>query len=202
MLMLPVVFTAAQQNIYIVPRVGLRPLSTGQSAHQCPLLRNAPPPICPPSQLANLPTNAYQCPPTRLGAPCRRQNPRDGAPVWPPASPLFNCPPARPPERPTPPPRQLAPHAPLPGARSPAGGPLAPGLGDWGPPVVRGGVGGGGTGGSYCEGHPARATTVRSPAAPTLTQHNAATVTDPQSLSPGPLGPGRFYTNPPTPFGV
>ncbi|KAJ5181023.1 hypothetical protein N7449_000007 [Penicillium cf. viridicatum] len=146
-----------------------------------------------------MPTNAHQHASGHLAGV---RTPRDGAPVWPPRLPLFNCPPARPPERPTPPPRQLAPHAPLPGARSPAGGPLAPGLGDWGPPVVRGGVGGGGTGGSYCEGHPARATTVRSPAAPTLTQHNAATVTDPQSLSPGPLGPGRFYTNPPTPFGV
>ncbi|KAJ5181030.1 hypothetical protein N7449_012581 [Penicillium cf. viridicatum] len=83
--------------------------------------------------------------------------------------------------------------------------PAAPSPRDWGTGdrlwcVVAWAVGG--TRGSYCEGHPARATTVRSPAAPTLTQHNAATVTDPQSLSPGPLGPGRFYTNPPTPFGV
>ena len=56
--------------------------------------------------------------------------------------------------------------------------------------------------GSCCEGHPARAPTVRSPAAPAFTRHNATTVTDPQSPNPGPLGPGRFYTNSPTPFGV
>ncbi|KAJ6142416.1 hypothetical protein N7471_001869 [Penicillium samsonianum] len=55
---------------------------------------------------------------------------------------------------------------------------------------------------SYREGHPARAPTVRSPAAPAfLAQRNATTVAGPQSLSPGPSGPGRFYTNPPTPLG-
>ncbi|KAJ5458775.1 hypothetical protein N7530_010719 [Penicillium desertorum] len=58
-------------------------------------------------------------------------------------------------------------------------------------------------GGSYREGHPARAPTVRSPAMPaSLTQRNAATLADPHSLSPGPSGPGRFYTDSPTPFGV
>lgn len=57
-------------------------------------------------------------------------------------------------------------------------------------------------GGSYREGHPARAHTVRSPAIPaSLTQRNAATLASPHSLSPGPLGPGRFYTDSPTPFG-
>ncbi|KAJ5453273.1 hypothetical protein N7530_012867 [Penicillium desertorum] len=34
-----------------------------------------------------------------------------------------------------------------------------------------------------------------------LTQRNAATLADPHSLSPGPLGPGRFCTDSPTPFG-
>ncbi|KAJ5453308.1 hypothetical protein N7530_012902 [Penicillium desertorum] len=100
-----------------------------------------------------------------------------------------------------PPPRQLAPHAPFPGPRSTAGRPR-PGLG--------GGTAGGAwlrgdrrAGGSYREGHPARAPTVRSPAMPaSLTQRNAATLADPHSLSPGPLGPGRFYTDSPTPFGV
>ncbi|KAF4765670.1 hypothetical protein HAV15_003548 [Penicillium sp. str.  len=120
------------------------------------------------------------------------------------ARPLFNYPPPRPPERPTPPPRQLAPHAPPPSPSlgreaPPAGGP-SPGLGteDCSWRVV---VWAGGAGGSCCEGHPG-APTVRSPAAPAFTHHNATTITDPQSPSPGPLGPGRFYTNSPTPFGV
>jgi hypothetical protein len=117
--MLPVVFTTAQQNIYIVSRAGgCDPAPTGQFAHQCPLCRRAdlagampPSPNVAPSQLANppLPTNTPRA--SRL------------------ARPRFNCPPARPPERPTPPPRQLAPHAPYPGARSTAGRPLAR---DWG----------------------------------------------------------------------
>ncbi|KAJ5451797.1 hypothetical protein N7530_013031 [Penicillium desertorum] len=81
--------------------------------------------------------------------------------------------------------------------------PPRPGLGEGGPPVAHGYVGTGVPGGSYREGHPARAPTVRSPAMPaSLTQRNAATLADPHSLSPGPLGPGRFYTDSPTPFGV
>ncbi|KAJ5257317.1 hypothetical protein N7524_008873 [Penicillium chrysogenum] len=58
-------------------------------------------------------------------------------------------------------------------------------------------------GGSYREGHPARDPTVTSPAIPAPpTQRDAATLAGPHSLSPGPLGPGRFYTDSPTPFGV
>jgi hypothetical protein len=94
------------------------------------------------------------------------------------------------------------PTPPFPGPRSTAGRP-SPGAGG-------GGTAGGAwlrgdrrAGGSYREGHPARAPTVRSPAMPaSLTQRNAATLADPHSLSPGPLGPGRFYTDSPTPFGV
>ncbi|KAJ5451774.1 hypothetical protein N7530_013008 [Penicillium desertorum] len=57
-------------------------------------------------------------------------------------------------------------------------------------------------GGSYREGHPARAPTVRSPAMPaSLTRRNAATLADPHSLSPGPTGPGPFVTDSPTPLG-
>ncbi|KAJ5180997.1 hypothetical protein N7449_012548 [Penicillium cf. viridicatum] len=124
-----------------------------------------------------------------------------------------------PPSAPPPPPLQL-PTGPSAGAANspaaPTGAPCPPSLGreappaapsprDWGTGdrlwcVVAWAVGV--PGGPTARVTPARATTVRSPAAPTLTQHNAATVTDPQSLSPGPLGPGRFYTNPPTPFGV
>ncbi|KAJ5458789.1 hypothetical protein N7530_010733 [Penicillium desertorum] len=94
------------------------------------------------------------------------------------------------------------PTPPFPGPRSTAGRPRpGPGEGDrrwrmvtWGDRRA---------GGSYREGHPARAPTVRSPAMPaSLTQRNAATLADPHSLSPGPLGPGRFYTDSPTPFGV
>ncbi|CAI7594231.1 unnamed protein product, partial [Penicillium glandicola] len=116
-------------------------------------------------------------------------------------------PPPAGPRRPTPPPRQLAPNP-------PSARPAPPWAGTrhrWPP---RPGAKGRGTacsvwlrghrhaGGSYCEGHPARAPTVRSPAAPArLTQCTAAAVADPQSLTPGPSGPDRFYTNPPTPFG-
>ncbi|KAJ5260687.1 hypothetical protein N7505_009037 [Penicillium chrysogenum] len=101
-----------------------------------------------------------------------------------------------------PPPRQLAPHPPFPGPRSPAGRPSPRG---WG----RGTAGGARlrgdrrAGGSYREGHPARDPTVTSPAIPAPpTQRDAATLAGPHSLSPGPLGPGRFYTDSPTPFGV
>ncbi|KAJ5453215.1 hypothetical protein N7530_012936 [Penicillium desertorum] len=93
------------------------------------------------------------------------------------------------------------PTPPFPGPRSTAGRPRPGRRG--GPPVAHGYVGTGVPGGSYREGHPARAPTVRSPAMPaSLTQRNAATLADPHSLSPGPLGPGRFYTDSPTPFGV
>ena len=103
-------------------------------------------------------------------------------------------------------PRQLAPHAPFP--IPPLWGPKPrrrpPHPGAEGLRTARGAWWRGrrGAGGSCCEGHPARAPTVRSPAAPALTQRNATTVTDPQSPNPGPLGPGRFYTDSPTPFGV
>ncbi|KAJ5822349.1 uncharacterized protein N7525_011633 [Penicillium rubens] len=94
------------------------------------------------------------------------------------------------------------PTPPFPGPRSPAGRPSPRG---WG-----GGTAGGArlrgdrrAGGSYREGHPARAPTVTSPAIPAPpTQRDAATLAGPHSLSPGPLGPGRFYTDSPTPFGV
>lgn len=56
-------------------------------------------------------------------------------------------PPPPPPVRPTPPPRQLAPHAPLPRAAKPRRPPLAPGLGEGGPPVAHGYVGTGVPGG-------------------------------------------------------
>ncbi|KAJ5837213.1 hypothetical protein N7534_012107 [Penicillium rubens] len=95
-----------------------------------------------------------------------------------------------------------APRPPLPRAAKPRRPPLAPGLGEgdrrwrtvtWGPACR----------GSYREGHPARAPTVTSPAIPAPpTQRDAATLAGPHSLSPGPLGPGRFYTDSPTPFGV
>lgn len=65
-----------------------------------------------------------------------------GRPLRAPASP-----PPHPPVRPTPPPRQLAPHAPLPRAAKPRRPPLAPGLGEGGPPVAHGYVGTGVPGG-------------------------------------------------------
>ena len=99
---------------------------------------------------------------------------------------------------------------------APTGAPRPPSQGREAPPAApRPGAGGGGTaggarlrgdrraGGSYREGHPARAPTVTSPAIPAPpTQRDAATLAGPHSLSPGPLGPGRFYTDSPTPFGV
>ncbi|KAJ5391051.1 uncharacterized protein N7487_012325 [Penicillium crustosum] len=90
-------------------------------------------------------------------------------------------------------PRQLAPHAPF---------PIPPSDRPWRVVAWPAGRRRVLLRGSCCEGHPARAPTVRSPAAPALTQRNATTVTDPQSPNPGPLGPGRFYTDSPTPFGV
>ncbi|KAJ5859981.1 hypothetical protein N7534_005258 [Penicillium rubens] len=112
-------------------------------------------------------------------------------------------PPPHPPVRPTPP-------------AAPTGAPRPPSQGREAPPAApRPGAGGRGTaggarlrgdrraGGSYREGHPARAPTVTSPAIPAPpTQRDAATLAGPHSLSPGPLGPGRFYTDSPTPFGV
>ena len=99
---------------------------------------------------------------------------------------------------------------------APTGAPRPPSQGREAPPAApRPGAGGGGTaggarlrgdrraGGSYREGHPARDPTVTSPAIPAPpTQRDAATLAGPHSLSPGPLGPGRFYTDSPTPFGV
>ncbi|KAJ5453356.1 hypothetical protein N7530_012823 [Penicillium desertorum] len=145
--------------------------------------------------------------PPMQGACSRKVPPRACTPGLAPRAPAspplhFTCPPPRPPVRPTPPPRQLAPpRPPSQGREAPPAAPR-PGLG--------GGTAGGAwlrgdrrAGGSYREGHPARAPTVRSPAMPaSLTQRNAATLADPHSLSPGPLGPGRFYTDSPTPFGV
>ncbi|KAJ5180992.1 hypothetical protein N7449_012543 [Penicillium cf. viridicatum] len=143
-----------------------------------------------------MPTNAHQHASGHLAGV---RTPVMVPPVWPPASPFPTGPsagaansPAAPTGAPCPPPW---------GAK-PRRRPPRPGTGGLGTACGAWWRGRWGYRGSYREGHPARATTVRSPAAPTLTQHNAATVTDPQSLSPGPLGPGRFYTNPPTPFGV
>ncbi|KAJ5860015.1 hypothetical protein N7534_005292 [Penicillium rubens] len=100
---------------------------------------------------------------------------------------------------------------------APTGAPRPPSQGREAPPAApRPGAGGRGetaggarlrgdrrAGGSYREGHPARAPTVTSPAIPAPpTQRDAATLAGPHSLSPGPLGPGRFYTDSPTPFGV
>ncbi|KAJ5837198.1 hypothetical protein N7534_012092 [Penicillium rubens] len=60
--------------------------------------------------------------------------------------------------------------------------------------------------GHYREGHPARAPTVTSPAIPAppaarreKLPHSCGPL---PPLSPGPLGPGHFYTDSPTPFGV
>ncbi|KAJ5181004.1 hypothetical protein N7449_000027 [Penicillium cf. viridicatum] len=125
-----------------------------------------------------MPTNAHQHASGHLAGV---RTPRDGAPVWPPASPSSTA--HRPVRRSGQLPRR-ANWRPMPPSLGREAPPAAPSPRDWG------------------TGDRLWATTVRSPAAPTLTQHNAATVTDPQSLSPGPLGPGRFYTNPPTPFGV
>ncbi|KAJ5859997.1 hypothetical protein N7534_005274 [Penicillium rubens] len=94
------------------------------------------------------------------------------------------------------------PTPPLPRAAKPRRPPLAPGLGEGGPPVAHGYVGTGVPGvvprGSPCQG-PHR-NIPRHPGTPT--QRDAATLAGPHSLSPGPLGPGRFYTDSPTPFGV
>ncbi|KAJ5257307.1 hypothetical protein N7524_008863 [Penicillium chrysogenum] len=90
------------------------------------------------------------------------------------------------------------------GANSPAAptGAPRPGAGGGGPPVAHGYVGTGVPGvvprGSPCQG-PHR-NIPRHPGTPT--QRDAATLAGPHSLSPGPLGPGRFYTDSPTPFGV
>jgi hypothetical protein len=175
------------------------------NAHRAPGRTSpAPPPPSAPSQPANQPAIAPRPPNhARQYTPGHRAGVR--TPSGPRASrapPPLNCPPARPPERPTPPPRQLAPHAPPPWGTKHRRRPPRPGIGGLRTACGAWWRGQRGAGGSCREGHPARAPTVRSPAARALTQHNAATVTDPQSLIPGPLGPGRFYTNSPTPFGV
>ncbi|KAJ5180985.1 hypothetical protein N7449_012536 [Penicillium cf. viridicatum] len=131
-----------------------------------------------PSQLANLPTNAYQCPPRLRGVLAGVRTPVM-VPVCPPP---LNCPPARPPERPTPPPRQLAPHALLLGARS-RRWPPRPGTGE-------GTACGCGWRGRWGYRGPTARVTLPGPPPHWI------------QLSSGPLGPGRFYTNPPTPFGV
>ncbi|KAJ5451791.1 hypothetical protein N7530_013025 [Penicillium desertorum] len=62
------------------------------------------------------------------------------------------------------------------------------------------GAGGGGTaGGAWLRGD-RRAGGVVPRGSPCQGPH--PTLADPHSLSPGPLGPGRFYTDSPTPFGV
>jgi hypothetical protein len=163
------------------------------------------PPVPPPNRLISppLPPDPPTMPAnTPRGTVPASEPPRGLVPRAPLPPPPLNCPPARPPERPTPPPRQLAPHAPPPWGTKHRRRPPRPGIGGLRTACGAWWRGQRGAGGSYREGHPARAPTVRSPAARALTQHNAARVTDPQSLSPGPLGPGRFYTNSPTPFGV
>ncbi|KAJ5247909.1 hypothetical protein N7524_012511 [Penicillium chrysogenum] len=140
-------------------------------------------------ELANLPGSLSpgKVPPPRACTP--RLAPRARPPASRAGFASTSPPPPHPPVRPTPP-------------AAPTGAP-------------RPGAGGGGTaggarlrgdrraGGSYREGHPARDPTVTSPAIPAPpTQRDAATLAGPHSLSPGPLGPGRFYTDSPTPFGV
>ncbi|KAJ5453253.1 hypothetical protein N7530_012974 [Penicillium desertorum] len=79
------------------------------------------------------------------------------------------------------------PTPPFPGPRSTAGRP-SPGAG-----------GGGTAGGAWLRGD-RRAGGVVPRGSPCQGPH--PTLADPHSLSPGPLGPGRFYTDSPTPFGV
>ena len=109
------------------------------------------------------PVKSPYLPPRRGSSPTpppkpRLPKPREGAPApcvhpapraRPPASRagFASTSPPHPPVRPTPPPRQLAPHAPLPRAAKPRRPPLAPGLGEGGPPVAHGYVGTGVPGG-------------------------------------------------------
>lgn len=167
---------------YVRPNPPPRPRSPRRRRHRSTATAPYPPPHQSPRPLA----------PQAVGRTGESPNP----PYLPPrAAPplLFTCPPPRRANwRPTPPfsgPRSTA------GRPSPRGQGGGPAGGAW----LRGDRR---AGGSYREGHPARAPTVRSPAIPaSLTQRNAATLASPHSLSPGPLGPGRFYTDSPTPFG-
>ncbi|KAJ6189983.1 hypothetical protein N7519_000004 [Penicillium mononematosum] len=174
----------------------------------------------PPLSKAPAPQAPGRCPPPPPPSRCANWRIRKIAISSPPCPP-GSCPPGLAPRAPASPPLHFhlpstpptgaanSPAAPTGAPRPPSRAakhprpPLAPGLGGgarrrrmvaWGPAC---------RGGSYREGHPARAPTVRSPAIPaSLTQRDAATLADPHSLSPGPLGPGRFYTDSPTPFGV
>ncbi|KAJ5186139.1 hypothetical protein N7472_011009 [Penicillium cf. griseofulvum] len=115
----------------------------------------------------------------------------------------------RPPQRPSPPPRQLAPlpppsasPGPGKGAATRHRGPVAPGPGDQRPPAARGRVGAGASGlptrGSPCQGPHSKIPRRPNMPHPTQRSHDGEL----QSPRPGPFGQVRFYTNPPTPFGV
>ncbi|QQK46339.1 hypothetical protein Pdw03_1237 [Penicillium digitatum] len=170
-----------------------------------PTTPTAPPPSAPktpPSQLANKPTNAHHAShvgvvwsgPHQMLRPEAAPRPRLAR-----ATP-FNSPWPR---------RQRGelPHCanwrPSPPTGAPKRHPSAPRPGTGGPETACGAWlrGHRGAGIAYRESHPARALTVRSPGATALSmQRNAATVAVPQSLSPGPLGPG-VASAPPLPAG-
>ncbi|KAJ5451779.1 hypothetical protein N7530_013013 [Penicillium desertorum] len=83
---------------------------------------------------------------------------------------------------------------------APTGAPRPPSQGREAPPAALArGWGRGTAGGAWLRGGPAcRGVVPRG--SPCQGPH--PTLADPHSLSPGPLGPGRFYTDSPTPFGV
>ncbi|KAJ5186157.1 hypothetical protein N7472_010997 [Penicillium cf. griseofulvum] len=102
--------------------------------------------------------------------------------------------------RPSPPPS--ASPGPGKGAATRHRGPVAPGPGDQRPPAARGRVGAGASGlptrGSPCQGPHSKIPRRPNMPHPTQRSHDGEL----QSPRPGPFGQVRFYTNPPTPFGV